>query len=901
LHILLGGGIRMNSLASDLLQTKLVIPPARSDRVSRPRLINQLNISLELPVTLICAPAGFGKTSLITDWHEEPDKPYFPLAWLSIDEDDNDPTRFLIYLISTLANIGESNSNDLLSLLRSSQPPPPKVILTALISRLSVFPYRFALVLDDYHRLSSPALREALVFLLDHMPSQMRLVIATREDPSLPLSRLRGRGQLAEIRADDLRFTSDEAAQFLNLMLGVHLSANQLIELDTRTEGWIAGLQLAALAMKGRQDISGFISAFTGSHRYILDYLTDEVLSRQPEHIQTFLLRTSILSRLNGALCDAVIGQIDGQDSLEHIERNNLFLISLDDERYWYRYHHLFGDMLYRHLQKSNADIVPELHRRASLWFEQNGWLSEAIEHSLLGQEGERTARLVERYGESPWGRGEAATFLRWLNALSQESLRAHPKLGLRQAFMLMVVNSLAEAQHRLDEVEQVLEASADETLYKGLKGQAATIRASILLQLTNSGEGTVAVGQQALAQLDETDIFWRGWATMLIGMSRYAANTDLDATQQAMEKAITLGEQAQNLFTILISLAHLSRIYMLRGRLGLVEINCQQVTQRIIEPVWQRQLVSGFARLDRSWIRYERNDLKGAYKDVTEGRRAVQEYYLKRTSISGYVMLARLKHLQGNENEAQELMRQALEMNLKPAIIDVSVWQIWFWVMQGDLVATVQWAKNIEPTTHAELNPSLEFEHMNLARIQITQGRLDEAQLLLAKLFSAANSAGRMGRVISIRVLQSLVAQRQENIDQALGFLAHSLSIAEPEGYVRTYVDEGRPMAQLLREAGRRGIAQKYIAKLLNNFDATVTSVDATTPRQGLFDFEPLTERELELLRLMAEGASNREIAERLVISLGTVKKHLNNIFIKLDANSRTEVIATARKQNLL
>jgi LuxR family transcriptional regulator, maltose regulon positive regulatory protein len=893
----------MVTLALELLQTKLTIPQTRADRVPRPRLTQQFDTSLELPLTLICAPAGFGKTTLITDWNEQPNHRYGPLAWLTLDEDDNDAAHFLMYLISALVNVGVTNCDDLLSTLQTPQPPPPKIILTTLISRLQLISHRFALVLDDYHRVSAPIVSEAVSFILDHMPSQMRLVITSREDPVLPLSRLRARGQLAEIRADDLRFTPEEAAQFLHQMVHVNLSERQVMELDARTEGWIAGLQLAALAMKGSKDISGFITAFTGSHRYILDYLTDEVLSHQPQHLQSFLLQTSILNRLSSSLCDAVNSRTDGQVLLEQVERGNLFLIALDDERLWYRYHHLFRDMLRRHLQRSNPDSVAELHRRASSWFEQNDWLGEAIEHALLSQDGERAAQLVERYGESPWSRGEAATFLRWLNALPKEAFRARPKLALRYAFMLMVVNALDEAGQRLDEVEKVLlEAQQQEPKYSVLLGQAATIRTSIRIQRGEIGDETIAIGRQAIAQLDASDAYWRGWTTMLVGMCLYASNVDLAAARHTIEQAIRLSEQANDLFTILISAAHLSRIYMLQGKFDLIDTIYQPILQRFNDSDWKSQLISAFARLDRSWVRYERNDLEGAYEDVIEGGKVAEAYHLRRTSIPSYVMLARLKHLRGGEAEARELMQQAVEMNLQPTTIPISTWQARLWLSQGNLAQAAEWAKEIETTTYDQLDPTLEFEHMTMVRIQIAQGRMDEAQQLLAQLLSAAQTGGRMGRVIEICVLQALVSRLQGNLDGALEWLGYALSLAEPEGYMRTFVDEGVTMEELLRIAQKRGIAPAYVAKLLAAFDLKVSTTRIPLSQQRIGEgIEPLSERELDVLRLIVDGASNREIAAQLVISLGTVKKHLNNIFLKLDAHSRTQVIATVRKQNLL
>ncbi|MCL4247992.1 MAG: hypothetical protein KJ065_07575 [Anaerolineae bacterium] len=898
----------MVAAASGILQTKLTPPPVRADRIPRPRLTRQFSVSLERPLVLVCAPAGYGKTTMLSEWLVSDAGRDVSFAWLSLDEDDNDPARFLTYVISSLTRLEGIDSDEILSLLNSPQAPAPGTMLALLINHLEASPQPLVLVLDDYHVIVAQAVHNAVTFLLEHLPPQMHLVLISREDPPFPLARLRGRDQLMEIRADDLRFTADEASAFLERSLGIHLNTQQIAELERRTEGWIAGLQLAALAMKGREDIAGFISAFTGSHRFILDYLIEEVLSHQSEDLQNFLLESSILNRLCGPLCDAVTGRSDGQSTLEYVERGNMFLIMLDDERYWYRYHHLFAEVLRNRLKHRHTDRLPELHRRASAWFEANDWVGEAVEHAILAQDSDRVARLLEAYGDRIWRRGEVTTVLRWMESLPDEVMRMRPKLGLNHAFMLTAIDAFVEAEKRLIEVERVLAElpDADVATQTALQGQAATIRATISIQLDYPKDITLAAGNQALAQLPESLVNWRAWAMMIVGNAHFALNSNIETAQNLLEEAIDLGDRAGDLFTMLVALAYLTQIYLIQGKLRQIEAICRSLFERAGTLGWKGQPALGVARMSRAWVRYERNDLAGAHRDVIEGQLATEGYELKRVSLPSYVLLACLERLSANDERAREIMQGAVDMmereNLTPASIAVSAWQAWMSLKQGDIAAANAWAQAIEPTTADQLDPGLEFEHMTLARIQMAQGRLDAAQDLLTRLYAAASAGGRKGRVIAIRALQALALKQQGRGEDALEALAHALALAGPEGYVRTFVDEGVLMADLLRLALLRGVTVDYVSRLLAAFDDSSPSTSVAQSRRWIGDgLEPLSERELEVLRLIADGASNREIAAQLFVSIGTVKKHVSNIFVKLDAHSRTQVIAVARQHHLL
>jgi LuxR family maltose regulon positive regulatory protein len=505
---------------TSILTTKLYIPQARPNLVLRQRLIKRLNQGLKRALTLICAPAGFGKTTLLNEWHTALSSGQAPaVAWVSLDAGDNDPVRLFAYLIAALQTVESRLGERAQAMLQSPQTPPLESILTALINDVATISNTLMCVFDDYDVIRAQTIHDAMTFMLDHLPPQMHLVITSRADPPLPLARLRARGQLTEIRAADLRFTLDEAALLLNQVLGLSLSTQEVAALEDRTEGWVAGLQLAALSMQGQTDIPSFIKAFTGEDRFILDYLVSEVLQRQPEPIRTFLLHTSILDRLSGSLCNAVTGQSTGQETLEGLEQANLFIFSLDSQRRWYRYHHLFADSLRHRLEQVHPEIAPTLHCRASLWYEQQGFVDEAIHHALAADDAERAACLIEQNGIAAIARGQARTVLRWLSALPDELVRARTQLCITQAAALTFTYQLEAAEARLLDAEQSIQMNLQEDQARAVLGQVAVMRAA-LARIPGDLTRCVAYAHQALELLPEADTLWRGPAAVYAGLA---------------------------------------------------------------------------------------------------------------------------------------------------------------------------------------------------------------------------------------------------------------------------------------------------------------------------------------------------------------------------------------------
>ncbi len=946
-------------MTAPLLTTKLFIPPLRPELVSRPRLIEQLNAGLHRKLTLLSAPAGFGKTTLLSEWVGQTDT---PVAWLSLDEGDNDPARFLAYVIAALQAIPGFSEAELgrgaLASAESLQPQAIESVLTAIINELTEMSQsdssrRLALVLDDYHVIEAQAIDRTLAFLLDRLPPHpkgMHLIIAGRADPSLSLSRLRAAGQMTEMGVNDLRFTFDEATTFLNQVMGLNLIREHIAALETRTEGWIAGLQLAALSMQGEHPnhIQRFIETFTGSHRYVVDYLIDEVLKRRPPGTRSFLLQTSILDRLSGSLCDAVCGVsrggaeqnsestirehiefVDaGQATLERLEEANLFLVPLDNERRWYRYHHLFAELLRNLLATSQPDLVPTLHRRASKWYAQNDLMSEAIAHSLAAGDFDQAAQLTEQTCFDRMSRGEDfATMLARLEALPEEIIRARPRLGVMYAWMLSITFQLDVVEPRLREIERM----AGDQLPADLRLQIAHIRAE-LTRYRGDYARAIELSLQILEILPEkpsaTDVQTRTGTVFNLAWA-YLWAGDVTKAQRWFSEALTVSCAAGSLQLTLLALRGLSHVHELQGQLRQAADTCRQGLQIAREAAQQsRQPVTGAAyfHLGMGDLYREWNELDEAERHLVQGMEIGRKWQIGGDTLrDGYLLQARLKQAQGDMAGALDMIRHAQRLaqvyqSVPGFDLPIAACRARLMLSQAvssaddldarHLEAIEQWGEErvlrVDDPVHSLHD---EFERLVWARLLIVRNEPILALQFLAQLLQAAEGGGRMARIIEIWILQALAHQALGVTDRALLALRQALTLSEPGGYIRLFVDEGRPMEELLRLAASLGIAPDHVRKLLAAFGtkaeddvaATEPSPASVVPRRLSSLVEPLSKRELEVLQRIATGLTNREIAGQLSIAVSTVKTHVKNIHAKLGVRNRTQAVARARELNLL
>lgn len=892
-------------MSEPLLTTKLFIPPLREAIVPRKRLIGRLNEGLHRKLTLISASAGSGKTTLVSAWLSESAR---PAAWLSLDADDNEGARFVLHLHAALGTIGLPVEDGMIGLLQAYPPPSVKTVMMSMLEAISKRPDPFTLVLDDYHVIENKAIHEAMALWIERMPPHIHLVLITRADPALlPMARLRVRDQLNEVRTADLQFSLSETEAFLSRVMGLSVSREDIVLLQNRTEGWIAGLQLAALSMQGHASVHGFIHSFTGSHRYVLDYLVEEVLRQQPVHIQEFLQRTSILSRMCGPLCNAVVhgenlstqaASFPGQEILEHLERANLFIVPLDEHRRWYRYHHLFAELLQQRLTHGmegskpiRREGVAELHLRASEWFEHHGLELEAFQHAASADAIDRAAQLIEGKGMPLLFRGAVTPVLNWLEGLPGKELDSRPSLRVLHASALLMVGRVGGVEPMLRAAERALQGAEQSEKERDLIGHIASIRATLAVS-RHEAETIKAESHRALAYLHPDNLPVRTATTWTLGYA-YELQGDRAAASRAYADALSESQRIGHLIISVMSLLGIGNMQLANNQLYAAADTYREVLNLAGNPPLPAacEAHKGLARIGYEW-----NDLASAEE---HGRQAVylarQFEHLDR-AIDAEVFLAKVMLASGSVSEAGALLAQAEHaarqqrfLNLLPTIAEARVRVL---LHTGKVDAAFELAQS-----HGL--------HSDQARVLMEQGEPSAAAKILAALRERAEEKGWEDERLKLLVLGAVALQATGEKVKAAQLLDEALATALPSGMIRIFLDEGLPMRKLLRDAVVHAEVEAYRNLLLDAFvlgerrDDGQPNCREAQPSESLI--EPLSARELDILRLIAQGLSNHEISERLYLALSTVKGHNRNIFDKLQVKRRTEAVALARKLRLL
>jgi LuxR family maltose regulon positive regulatory protein len=901
-------------VSEPLLQTKLTVPTPRPNLVSRPLLVKRITQAVEEgnKLTLISAPAGFGKTTLLSEWIQQLDMEigdaaeavaFAKVAWLSLDEADDDFSRWLAYFIAALQTIAPFIGDATMSLQQSPQPGSIESLCTILINEIVAIPKPFIFVFDDYHLIRDQAIHDAVAFLLERLPQNMHLVIATRADPPLPLSRLRARGQMLELREHQLRFTAEESGTFLNERMGFGLTDHAVTALKDRTEGWIAGLQLAALSLEERADKEQFVQTFSGSHRYVLDYLAEEVWNGQPGHIQSFLLRTAILNRMTGSLCDALTGQEDGQATLERLDAANLFTIPLDDERRWYRYHQLFVDLLKKRLKEREPELMVTLHQSASRWFEREGYSGDAIRHALAAADFARAATLIEEKAETALLRSEGTTLLRWVDTLPQALVEERPLLRLYYAWAQLM------GGRPIDKINLHLPSAED--VASDILAGANVLRAFVAIMQGEVARST-ELSRQALAQLPPESLFFRTLATWNLSIA-ILAEGDLEAGLQGLAEAVQLGKETGNIMTAVMSACALAEVKLEQGRLGAAEQSYQQALEMGQDRQGRPLPVAGMTLVGLGEIARERNDLEAASAYLAQAIERLHQWG-EVGALDGHIAMARVQQASGDLDGANAeiakatLLAQKLDATEMDDIL-VNAHRVRLALLRGESETAVRWAaqrglslevalKQLEGKRRSfDRYPFRTAECINLARLLLKQGRFEKALAFLERLSNKMVEQGRHGVNLELLNLQALALHAQGKESEAIATLAQALTVAEPEGYARLFLDEGPAMVELLQLARARRIGRGYVSRLLE-----MVGEGGAVPQAGrsvLLD--PLSAREREVLQLLATGLSNQEIAQKLFIAKSTVRSHIKSIYSKLDVHRRWDAIQLAQELDLI
>lgn len=910
---------------SPLLKTKLFVPRTRAELVLRPRLTEQLAAGLNRRLTLVSAPAGTGKTTLLAEWIQQ-HRP--SVAWVSLDEGDNDPTRLASYLIAALNLIEASLGQEARALLAASHSPAFKAILSLLINDLAGCSQSLVLVLDDYHLIEEPAIHEGFAFLLDHLPHQLHLILASRTEPPLPLARLRSRDLLSEFHAADLRFTPGECAAFLNQVMSLDLSVEDVATLETRTEGWIAGLQFAALSLSSITDRGArqrFIETLSGRDRHLVDYLLAEVLQRQSEEIQHFLLRTAILERMNGALCEAVTGCPGGEAVLEVLDRAHLFVVPLDNERRWYRYHHLFADLLRQRLTQTVAQAgIMDLHRRASQWYEAHAWPDEAIDHALAAQDFERAARLMEPLLSSTlWGKGAITRVRRWLATFPLATLPRYPQLGLTAAVLAYMAYNPKQAQTYLQTIPPSVDLPAD------VRCELTRLQAN-LMRNQDDVAGAVALLQQTLAQLplDASELHLIMYFEL---GAAFLEAADLRASYEHMAKALEIARATERTYLVLEAMHALAVITQERGQLHQAADRYREVLDVDASHPGHLMPAYGKALVGLGWLCYEWNRLDEAARYFHQGVTLGEQLGIGDILWHGYPGQALLLQRKGDKARMMLVLDKLKAISRRISVAgaipraraETARFEAELAFARGDLSAVARWAETTQPRLD-EMPERIWGAHWLLARLLIAQSRvcddpsvLSQVIAMLNRLMSLVDTAIHIDAMIRLQILLALAYQAQHKPRQALKLLEQALMLAQPSGYVRAFLDEGPAMQMLLHQSLSHTCLPDYVRQLLHAFqhepDRTLAApisqahaingqLAAASRRSGATHFvEPLTTREREVLKQIANGLSNQEIAEKLVLSLNTVRSHIKNAYGKLHVRSRIQAVEAARRLDIL
>ena len=910
-----------------LLATKLHLPRPRAGLVARPRLLQRLTEGMGRSLVLVCTPAGFGKTTLLADWVRAGQR---PVAWLSLDEAENDPARFWRHVAAALDPVRPGVAERVVALLGPAPLASFEGPVTALVNELAEPAEEVVLVLDDYHLIQAPAVHASVEFLLEHLPSSLRLVLASRADPPLPLARLRARGQLTELREADLRFSSEETATLLRAAVGPDLPEAAVAALGNRTEGWAAGLQLAALSLRGRSDIGAFVEGFSGSHRYVLDYLAEEVLDRQPQQLRTFLLESSILERLCGPLADAATGRSDSQAMLEQVERANLFLVPLDEVRGWWRYHQLFADLLRARLQQQRPERVPDLHRAAAGWCERHGLADDAIRHALVAGDLPWVARLVEQHFEAMLGRREDATLRRWLELLPAEVVRSRPRLCLLQAFWALIGSQVEAVERLLDAAERAFADAGDEP-YEPVVGRSASLVVNIpaaiarlwagAAHLRGDAEETIRFARRALAELEASEWMLESVTRWNLVAAEWLRGRPAEAERGFLSASSSLAAwRATGQLTLVAwGYDHLGHAQRAQGHLGAARATYQEALEAVAgEPGQPVMPAAGIAHVGLAEVAYERDQLDAAFEHATQGVALARQLGWTLPLVAGLSILARIRQAQGDPAAVLEAVREAEHVQLSEAVVGLlnpmPALRARLALGNGQVEAATRWVQQRGLDVQDQPSYPRERDCLILARVLLAQQAPQRALELLEPWTALAAAQGRAESSIELSALQALAHAARGDEPAALTVLAEALLLGSPEGYLRVFVDEGPPMAALFgqllggrhpeRQAAVDAVPRDYLARLAAAFEHAGAPVFPAVKRGAVMVpglVEALSARELEVLVLLATGQPNRAIAEELVVSLDTVKRHLTNLFTKLGVANRTQAVARARELGLL